>query len=86
MVQIEGVELMPAHSFREAFRSGRAGHKYEKFDRKNNLWVTYQRLVFRAVDTTAQLTISDWNTPTDPGGPAGQELAFNYISVQPYLE
>jgi hypothetical protein len=78
--------MLPAAVFREAFRSGRAGHGYEKFNNENNLWITYHRLVFRAVETTAQLTISDWQSPTDPGGPAGQELAFNYISVQPYLE
>ena len=86
MVRIEGAQMLPAAVFREAFRSGRAGHGYEKFNNENNLWITYHRLVFRAVETTAQLTISDWQSPTDPGGPAGQELAFNYISVQPYLE
>jgi hypothetical protein len=42
-------------------------------------------LVFTARSTTADLSISDWRSPTEPGGPAGQELAFNYISVQPYM-
>ena len=86
MVSIEGVEMMPAQSFRQAFRSGLAGHSYEKFDRKTNLWTTYHRLVFRAKASTAKLTISDWQSLSDPGGPIGQELTFNYIGVQPYLE
>ena len=70
----------------EAFPSGLAGHGHGKFDSKNNLWVTYHRLVFRAQRETAELTISDWESPDKPGGAVGQELAFNYISVQPYLE
>ena len=85
-IRIEGVEMMPSASFREAFRSGWAGHGYEKFTRENNLWTTYHRLVFRAKSPTAALAISDWESRTAPGGAAGQELAFNYISVQPYLE
>ena len=85
-VSIEGVEMMPAQSFREVFRSGLAGHSYEKFDRKTNLWTTYHRLVFRAKAQEATLTISDWQSPANPGGAVGQELAINYIGVQPYLE
>lgn len=86
LVQIDRVKMLPSLSFREAFRSGRAGHGYEKFNGQNNLWITYHRLVFRAEAKTALLTVSDWQSKTDPGGPTGQELAFNYISVQPYLE
>ena len=86
LVSIEGVEMMPEQSFREVFRSGLAGHSYEKFNRETNLWTTYHRLVFRATAREAKLTISDWQSPTDPGGAIGQELLFNYISVQPYLE
>ena len=86
LVEIDGVKMLPALSFREVFRSGRAGHEYEKFNSEHNLWITYHRLVFRAESETALLTVADWRSMTDPGGPAGQELAFNYISVQPYVE
>ena len=85
-VDIEGVEMMPALSFRQLCRSGRAGHSWEKFDRKTNLWTTYHRLVFRAREREARLTISDWGSASEPGGTIGQELTFNYIGVQPYLE
>ncbi len=34
----------------------------------------------------ATLTVSDWATDTQPGGPLGQELIYNFIEVQPYLE
>ena len=36
--------------------------------------------------TTAGLTVSDWKTDKSPGGPIGQELMFNFIQIQPYLE
>ena len=85
-VQIEGAQMIPAASFREVFASGRAGHGFEKFNAQNSLWITYHRLVFRAAGTTAQLTISDWESGDKPGGAVGQELALNYIGVQPYLE
>jgi hypothetical protein len=85
MVSIEGAQMLPDQSFREVFRSGRAGHAHGKFNRDNNLWITYHRLIFRAEQRTAKLTISDWQSPTDPG-PADQELTFNYLSVQPYME
>ena len=32
------------------------------------------------------LTLSDWARPDASGGPAGQELAVNYVTVQPYFE
>jgi len=44
------------------------------------------RLVFRALGTTAKLTISDWIDATDPGGPIGQEILYNFVEVQPYIE
>jgi hypothetical protein len=31
------------------------------------------------------LTVSDWNSPTEPGAPPGQQLAFNFIEIQPYI-
>ncbi len=48
--------------------------------------MNYHRLVFRPRSRTAQLTIADWPTPTDPGPPEVQELACNFLEVQPYLE
>ena len=43
-------------------------------------------LVFRARAGAAALTLSDWQTTEAPGGPAGQELLYDFVKVQPYLE
>lgn len=55
------------------------------FTRENPLWINYHWHVFRATGTTATLTISDWVSPDDPGGPVGQELLVNFIEVKPFL-
>jgi hypothetical protein len=33
-----------------------------------------------------QFDIAEWTKPGKPGGPIGQELMYNFIEVQPYLE
>ena len=48
--------------------------------------MNYHWRVFRAKQTTAQLTVTDWKNATTPGGPSGQELMFNFFEVQPYFE
>ena len=85
-IQIDGADLIDDKCFHELYPSGMAGHEHETFDRENNLWITYHRLVFRAKDTAGRLTISDWSGENEPGGPIGQELVHNYVQVQPYLE
>ena len=85
-IRLDQVDLLPAKPFHNTFASGRAGHTGKGFNRQNNLPITYHFLVFRARATTAQLTISDWADDSDPGGPAGQELMFNFVEVQPYLD
>ena len=42
--------------------------------------------VFRATTKTAKLTIRDWKSKTEPGGGIGEELGFNKIEVEPYLD
>ncbi len=49
-------------------------------------WMNIHRLVFRAKATTAKLTISDWTDATTPGGPIGQEILYNFVEVEPYIE
>jgi len=85
-VQIDDVESIPDKSFQEIYPSGLAGHSHGEFNRENNLWIDYHFLVFRAKGENATLTVSDWATDTQPGGPLGQELIYNFIEVQPYLE
>ncbi|MCK4323097.1 MAG: hypothetical protein KAW89_01105, partial [Armatimonadetes bacterium] len=85
-VQIDDVELIRDKSFQEIYPSGLAGHCHGEFNLENNLWIDYHLLVFRARSENATLTISDWASDTQPGGPLGQELIYNFIEVQPYLE
>jgi len=85
-INIEGVELLPDKSFAEDFASGFCGHAYGSFNRDNPLWVTFHRLVFRANSTEGALTVSDWASDTEAGGPIGQELMYNFLELQPYLE
>ena len=49
-------------------------------------WMNFHRVVFRARSETAGLVISDWASPTAPGGPEGQQLIFNFVQVQAYFE
>jgi len=43
------------------------------------------KVVFRAQDETARLTLADWAGDRDPGGPVGEELIWNFVQVQPYF-
>ncbi len=80
-VTIEGGERLPRGSFREVFFNERP---FAGFTSENPLYMTYQRIVFRATGETARLVLSDWDTR--PAGPIGQKLAINYIQLQPYLK
>jgi hypothetical protein len=56
------------------------------FNDNNRAWMNYHQRVFRAAGETAELVISDWASDTEPGGEIGQELIFNFIEIQPYME
>jgi hypothetical protein len=81
-VRVTGAELVDPgfnYPFPGAPRSG-------KFTAQKPYFMTFHWLRFRATARTAQLTISDWKDAQQPGGPAGQELAVNFVEVQPVLE
>jgi hypothetical protein len=85
-IKLDQTEVLPGpkNSFQFPHRSGswaqagpfQGGHPY---------WINYHWRVFRAQGTTARLTVSDWQSESDPGGPAGQELIVHFIEIQPYL-
>ena len=56
------------------------------FKGKKAPWMNIHRLVFRAKKPTAKLTISDWTDEATPGGPIGQEILYNFVEVEPYIE
>ncbi len=61
-------------------------HTLGEYNKDHPAFFNYYRIVFRARSQTAELTLSDWMSPENPGGPAGQETAVNYVEVQPFLE
>jgi hypothetical protein len=85
-VTIEGAETVPGKSFVGFSNSRTASPSELAFDNQHPAWFNLHRIVFRATGDTATLRISDWSTPSDPGGPAGQEVMINAIEVQPYFD
>ena len=63
-----------------------ASHLLPPFGPKNPFFLKIRQLVFRARGPEARLVIGDWRNDSQPGGPIGQELMFNFIDVHPYLE
>ena len=77
-VAIEGVDVDAKRSFTEVYSSSP--------EPKIPVCITYHWKVFRAKAPTAKLTVSDWLSEAEPGGPFGQEQTFNFLEVQPYRE
>ena len=53
---------------------------------KHKTWSNYHWHLFRANAETATLTITDWKSDSEPGGPVDQQLLLNFIQVHPYFE
>ena len=86
-VQIENVELIPGKEFQAIIQNCYA-HTFGPFNRHHRYWMNYHQRVFRAKGNTARLVLSDWSSADNPGdpAPAGEELIWNFIQVQPYFE
>jgi hypothetical protein len=84
-IRLDNVELIPEKCFQFVIANNYA-HHWGPFNDKHPFWMNYHFWVFRAKDRTAKLSISDWTDEREPGGPIGQELMFNFVEVQPYLE
>ena len=84
-IKLDNAEVLPGpkNSFQFPVRQAR---KVGKFTYKHRFGLNYHWRTFRAKGTSAELTVTDWKSDKDPGGPIGQELMFNFIEVQPYLE
>ena len=84
-IEIGNVERMDNLSFHTQYPSCYA-HTLGEYNQDHPAYFTYDRVVFRAHSETATLTLSDWASPNNPGGPDGQKIAVNYVEVQPFLE
>jgi hypothetical protein len=82
-VALDGVETMPGKSFVFVIRSCYA-HTLGDFNAQHPAWFSYVFRVFRPTGTESRITISDWSTPEQSGGPVDQELAVNFVQIQPY--
>ncbi len=84
-IRLAGVTMLPGakNNFQFPIRQARA---IGKFDWKYRFYSNYHWRVFRAGGTSAELTVTDWGGDFFPGEPAGQELMFSFIEIQPYLE
>jgi hypothetical protein len=77
-VIIEGVDVDAKRSFTEVYSSTP--------EPKIPVCITYYWKVFRAKATTARLTVSDWQSESEPGVAFAQEQTFNFLEIQPYRE
>jgi hypothetical protein len=75
---LDGVELDLKRSFTEMYPSGP--------EPPIPVWINYHWKVFRARETTAKLTVSDWPADKAAAGAFGQEQTFNFLEIQPYHE
>ncbi|MDP7741542.1 MAG: hypothetical protein QGF67_08885, partial [Lentisphaeria bacterium] len=79
-VKLDNVDLLPDKSFAAVFPDAAF-----VFMKQHKTWLTYYWYLFRAEGKRARVTITDWATGDQPGGPVGQQLIFNYIQVHPYF-
>ena len=86
-IKLENADILPGpkKSFQAGFKNWSGFHELGKFKGKHRYHMNYHWRVFRARAATAALTVSDWKSDKEPGGPMGQELMFNFIEIQPYL-
>ena len=83
-IKIENVEMIPERDYQHVFQSER-GQEAPPFSRDRQPWLNYHWRLFRANAPTAKLTISDWASADEPGGPIAEELLYNFVEVQPYF-
>jgi hypothetical protein len=84
-VQINNAEMHTAPDKNFQFVS-KSTAMLGNFNPGNPAYINYHWYVFRALGQTAELLVSDWESDANPGGPIGQEIMYNFIEIQPYLE
>jgi hypothetical protein len=82
---VEGAQAVEQGSYHSIPVSSPYSHNQLPFT-NGPVWFNHHRLMFRATQSEARLAISDWASDKTAGGPAGQELMFNYVQLEPYFE
>jgi hypothetical protein len=83
-VRLDNVTLIPERTITQLFPNPTWGGHPPYDGNTHQAWLAYHWYLFRANETTAKLTLSDWADDEKPGGTIGQELIFNFIQVHPY--
>lgn len=81
-VQVSNAEILPDKSFQCAYPSCYS-HETETYTRDHPAYFSFHRVVFRAQNTEALLTISDWPENKFPEDDNGAVTAFNFVEIQP---
>ena len=84
-ITVSDAEILPGHSFQFVYPSSYS-HEVPPYTKDHPAHFNFHRLVFRTNSTTADLAITDWASPTERGGPEGQETVFNFVEVQPFVD
>ncbi len=82
-IQMEGAECVDALGFEYAYPINYA-HEFGPYTREHPAYFTLRRVVFRAAGETVELSISDAGGDGRAPGPEDQEIAFNFVEVQPF--
>jgi len=85
-IQIENATVIPGKSYTYVHTNAGGSRAYPPYTQEGSAWLNYHWRILRADGNSAKLVISDWKDETEPGGPIGQELLYNFVSVQPYFE
>ena len=84
-IELDHVTEIRERRFTESFHNP-PHRKQPPYDgEETKAWFTYHWRLFRARSDTARVTILDWASEKDPGGPAAQQVVMNYIQVHPYF-
>lgn len=84
-IEVQGAEMLD--EYRLKFTCPTCyGHYVEPYSKDRCPRFDFHRVVFRARTQKAELIISDWSGPNEPGGAEGQRTAFNFVEVQPFHE
>ncbi|MBI4557286.1 MAG: hypothetical protein HY706_06865 [Candidatus Hydrogenedentes bacterium] len=84
-IEITGAERIEELSFQCPYQA-RTVEQMRASGVAQPVHMNMHRVVFRPAAQTAELAISDWQSPTDPGELIGQELAFNFVQIEPFVE
>jgi len=93
-VEIKNAVLIPYKSFQHVYGNEQIWLTYHVFVFRAKSetatltisdWVRNERIYWPA-EWGIQFNIDKWTGEGKPGGPIGQELMFNFVELQPYLE